>query len=283
MVLSVFLNWKGKNNSFPISLKVIEGGLTNINYSAEINGNKYFMRYVNNSKQLLDTSWDKEYEAITLVSSYGIAPKIISIEPSNQIIITEFIDGLPVNIKEVSSLNKICDLLHILHDSDIKFSTVQQPMDIIHLYIQNIKSIDAILPSIILDYMLPIMEHYNLPFHIAPCHLDLHQGNFLDDGEKLWLLDWEYAAMSNPLFDLTTLASVDQFSEKEMQKLLEIYLKKAPSPDQLKDFYFLRAVADLRWALWSYIQESISPIEAPYKEQGDGYLKNGLYYLSLIS
>ena len=62
-------------------------------------------------------------------------------------------------------------------------------------------------------------------------HNDLLAGNFIDDGRRLWLIDWDYAGFNSPLFDLANLASNNEFPEKLEQKLLEMYFEQTISAD----------------------------------------------------
>ncbi|MBI5273961.1 MAG: phosphotransferase [Chlamydiales bacterium] len=267
----------------PISLKSIEGGLTNINYVAEAAGDRYFVRCSSENKKWLDTSWKREYDAMLITSSYGISPAICLAAPQEHVLITTFIDAKTVNTKDPATLKKVCDLLYSLHHLDIRFPITQHPLDIINLYIENTKQIGIDLPRTVVETLLPAIKNYKsphaLPNQLTPCHLDLHKGNILDDGQKLWFIDWEYAAMSDPFFDLAIIASTDLFSVEETKQLLALYLKSDPTKGQLQHFYFLRSLADLRWALWSYIQSKTSPINAPFSMQGDQFLKQSIFYL----
>lgn len=115
---------------------------------------------------------------------------------------------------------------------------------------------------------------------LVPCHLDLKGDNLFDDGHRLWLIDWEYAGMSDPLFDLAMLAPTEDFSEAEIISVLEIYRSQSTSNDQLRLKQFT-ILANLRIALWCLIMAKISPLDCPYQEWAkDLFAKIDLQYQS---
>ena len=95
-------------------------------------------------------------------------------------------------------------------------------------------------------------------------HNDLLAGNFIDDGRRLWLIDWDYAGFNSPLFDLANLASNDEFPDKLEQELLEMYFEQTISADLLKRYFAMKSASLLREAMWSMVSEVHSTLDFDY-------------------
>ena len=89
--------------------------------------------------------------------------------------------------------------------------------------------------------------------------------NFLDDGSRLWVIDWEYAGFNTPLFDLGGLASNNNFSLKEEAYLLENYFEKKVGDETWQKYNALKCASLLREAMWSMVSELTSKIDFNYK------------------
>jgi thiamine kinase-like enzyme len=94
------------------------------------------------------------------------------------------------------------------------------------------------------------------------CHNDLLPANFIDEGGRLRLIDWEYAGAGDPFFDLGNLAVNLQLSEAQERTLLTAYLGAA-RPDDLRRLRLMRLASDLREAMWGFVQAGISKLHAP--------------------
>jgi thiamine kinase-like enzyme len=95
----------------------------------------------------------------------------------------------------------------------------------------------------------------------APCHNDLLTANFMHDGERLRILDWEYAGQGDPYFDLANLASNNDLDEAGEERLLEAYSGTPPRTDQLAALRLLRLMAAFWEAMWAVVQTAVSELE----------------------
>ena len=101
------------------------------------------------------------------------------------------------------------------------------------------------------------------PFRPALCHNDMMPANLIDDGKKLWLLDWEYAGAGHPLFDLAHASTVADLSPEQQRALLDAYPGRLPGA-AFAELQIFRVVALLRESLWSTIQTVASDIDFDY-------------------
>ena len=95
-------------------------------------------------------------------------------------------------------------------------------------------------------------------------HNDLLAGNFIDDGRRLWLIDWDYAGFNSPLFDLANLASNNEFLEILEQELLEMYFEQTIYADLWKRYFAMKCASLLREAMWSMVSEIHSTLDFDY-------------------
>lgn len=103
-------------------------------------------------------------------------------------------------------------------------------------------------------------------------HNDLLPGNFLHDGKRMWLIDWDYAGWGSPLFDLGGLAANIVLDAKQEAWLLEAYFGVAPDADLWRRYRAMKAAAALREAMWSMVQESHSKLDFDYRTYTAAYL-----------
>ena len=99
---------------------------------------------------------------------------------------------------------------------------------------------------------------------LDPCHNDLLAGNFLDDGENVFILDWEYAGMGNLFFDLGNLSAMNEFTSEDNEQLLNLYFEEVES-GHLAKLSLMRLASDLRESMWAQLQSGISTLDFDYK------------------
>lgn len=92
------------------------------------------------------------------------------------------------------------------------------------------------------------------PISLAPCHCDPLCENFLDDGKNMWIVDWEYSGMNDPLWDLGDLSVEARMNDEQENELLNAYFDKVPNPAQKGRVIIYKAMCDLLWTLWGLIQ-----------------------------
>ena len=253
----------------------MEGGLTNQNYRLLLHENSYFLRMGSSSIALLGITIDREYASNVAASKLGIAPNVILYVPEKKIMITEFIPSAKkIDLNHSETVARLADRIKTLHSSKISFPTLFSPYDCIRDYYQKALDLGVVVPESVKENLLPwieSLEKWTENSFNVPCHLDLHSGNLIDDGKNLWLIDWEYAAMSDPYFDLATLAATENFSDLQMEELLSYY-QENPTEREKQRLYLMRILADARWALWSYVQMKNSDVFFDYKKMGDDFL-----------
>lgn len=110
------------------------------------------------------------------------------------------------------------------------------------------------------------------PVEVVFAHNDLLAGNFIDDGARLWLVDWDYAGFNSPLFDLANLASNNEYPAEMESRLLAAYFGQPADAALARRFSALKCASLLRETLWSMVSEIHSTLDFDYVAYSDANL-----------
>jgi thiamine kinase-like enzyme len=252
----------------PFSIDRITGGLSNHNFKVCTSGQTYFARLCQ-ELPLLGVHRRNETVCHQAASLLGLAPEIVHHERG--LLITRFVEGRaldPAAMRHPAMLRRVAALLGQLHEGwdtvtgeVLYFSGFQT----VRTYAQTAAKLRAKLPSDINQILDDVtrLSRRVAPFRPVLCHNDMLPANLIDDGERLWLLDWEYAGAGHPLFDLAHVSTTNSLTLEQQSTLLAAYPGRLPmtAPAELQIF---RVVALLRESLWSTIQTVASDIEFDY-------------------
>jgi thiamine kinase-like enzyme len=259
--------WKGV-----VSLEPIDGGITNRNFVATDQGRKYFVR-MGNDIPLHGVMRFNELQASRAAAKVGLSPAVVHQVPG--ILILDFIEGKTLaeeDIRQDSYLQQIVPMLHTCHRELTK--NVRGPalifwvFHVIRDYLATLEDDDSrmrdVLPA--LKDKAAALERAVGSIDLVYGHNDLLAANFIDDGKRLWLIDWDYAGYNSPLFDLANLASNNGLSPEQELWLLDNYFNAA-APDATRHaFDAMKCASLLRETLWSMVSEIHSTIDFDFVE-----------------
>ena len=264
-----------KINSIPvwgddIVVKKLQGGITNQNFLV-INGDKkYVVRF---GEDIIEHLISRSNELISskAASKCGVGPEVIY--HSNGILVLNYIESKTLSEKDVrKQITKIIPLIKKIHNEIPKYIYGQSLIFWVFHVIRNyakflndnnskyIKILDALIIK------SEQMEKIASPFEIVFGHNDLLPANFLDDGSRIWVIDWEYAGYNSPLFDLGGLASNNNFNLEEEIFLLENYFEKKINDKLLLQYNSMKCASLLRETMWSMVSEISSKIDFNYSK-----------------
>ena len=252
--------WKNE-----IKIKAIKGGLTNQNFLVQENSKKFFVRLGDDMPEH-NISRSKELIASNAAAEIGLSPAVIY--NTKGVLILEYIEGAMLSTDSiVDKLESIISLIKKIHSEMSKklygHSVNFGAFDAIKRYAKFLKnhksSYTQLLPSLL--FQVDKLEINTSPYDIVFCHNDLIFTNFLDDEDRLWIVDWEYSGFNNPLFDLGDFASHCNFSENKEIFLLENYFEKKINEKLLLEFNSFKCAAILREAMWSMVAELTSKLD----------------------
>ena len=256
--------WKGK-----IDISSIKGGITNKNFLVTDGSKKYFVRIGDDIPEHL-VFRSNEVQASKAASKIGICPKLLFHKKSIQIF--NYIEGKTFGPEDIkNNLDTITKLIKKVHtkipDQLIGQSVIFWVFHVIKNYKNFLEEHQSSYMKILPDLLKKALklESISSPFEIVFSHNDLLPANFIQNQEKIWLIDWEYAGFNTPLFDLGGLASNNDFNENEEKHLLENYFEKKLSSELLIKYKAIKSASLLRETMWSMVSEITSNIEFDYK------------------
>lgn len=103
------------------------------------------------------------------------------------------------------------------------------------------------------------------PLPLAPCNNDLLAENFIDDGARLRLVDYEYSGNNDPCFELGNICNENDFAPEQVEQLCAAYFGQA-SDALVARMWLYYCMSNIGWVLWGSIQNSISAIEFDFWE-----------------
>ena len=276
------MGFENKIKSLPIwknleNIEPLEGGITNLNFLVSDSGSKSVVRLGSDIPEHLVY---RSNEIIVSEAAYqiGVSPKLIYNEPG--VLVLEFIESKTLEPKTVrENLNKIVPIIRKIHD-EIPNKLSGQPQIFWVFYVikyysnyllNNNSSHISLIPSLLKK--AEKLEKLSSPREIVFGHNDLLAANFLDDGSKIWVVDWEYGGFNDPLFDIGGLSSNNDLDENLENEVLEMYFKEKPSKDLIIKYNAMKTASLLRETMWSMVSEITSKIEFNYAEYTSDNLK----------
>ncbi|MHA7774271.1 phosphotransferase [Roseibium sp. M-1] len=257
--------WQGE-----VKVEPLVGGITNVNYVAEDQTGKYVVR-VGDDIPLHQIMRFNERSAARAAHAAGLSPAVVFAE--GRFTVLDFIEGRTLreeDIRHSDLLPRVLELVRACHQN--LPSHLRGPVLVFWVFhvirdygatlIERGSSHATLLPELL--EAGKELEEAAGPFDIVFGHNDLLASNFLDDGKRLWLIDYDYAGFNTPLFDLGGLASNNELSATQEDWMLETYFA-APVTDGLRRRYgAMKCASLLRETMWSMVSEITSTIDFDY-------------------
>ena len=239
------------------------GGLTNHSYRVEAGSDVFVLRIAGDNTALLGIDREREYACALAAAAAGVGAEVIAFLPQQAALLTRFIAGRVLSDAAPLAgdlLARVATALRRLHAGPAmpgSFS-VPQVINAYHaLAIRHGVRLPAELSRLLAEERL-LPRAAPLPADCRPCHNDLLAGNLIDDGRAVWIIDWEYAAMGDPFFDLGNFAEHHRLDALQEEALLQIYHGRAEQADLVR-LRSMRRLSSLREAMWAFAQAGISP------------------------
>jgi thiamine kinase-like enzyme len=260
------------------SMAPLKGGISNASFTVSDRTGTYVAR-VGEDYPAHHVFRDAELRASHAAAATGLSPAVVYSAPG--IMILNYIDARAYREEDVRANSARCvEMVKRCHTEMPKRITgpgaIFWVFHVLHDYAVTLKA-NAHRHTEDFPRWLAIaakLEEAQLPLPIVFGHHDLLPTNFLDDGQRLWLIDWEYAAFGTAMFDLANIASNSSFGRMEEEVLLETYFDRSPNEAMWRSFDAMKTASALREAAWSMISEIY--LNAP----GANYVEYAAEYLS---
>jgi len=245
-------------------LEPLTGGISNLSFTATDRSGKYVVR-ITRDFPFHHVFRDREVMSARAAHAAGFAPEVVHAEPG--LMVSRFVDGKVLGVEDVGAdIPRIAEFLRRFHrDMPAGISGAGFIFWVFHVnrdYIRQLRDVRAADWLAINDEL----EAAQLPLPIQFGHHDLLPANLIDDGKRLWLIDYEYAGFDTAMFDLANLSSNNNFTTEQSSDLLEAYFGDAPAEAMLRSHAAMEAASLLREALWSLI--SVHHLDRPGVDYG---------------
>jgi len=248
----------------------LTGGITNTNFIVDDQGERFVVR-VGDDIPIHGVMRFNEIAAARAAHAAGISPEIVY--SADGVFIMRFIEGRTLTepeVREQQNLERIIHLIQVCHNEIPKHfrgpALAFWPFHVCRSYILtardgNSRKMDALPRFLDLNEELQkTVAEIKLVFG----HNDLLAANFIDDGKRLWLLDWDYAGYNAAIFDLAGLSSNNELSGEQEDWILEAYYQQPITDKQRRRFAAMKCVSLLRETLWSIVSEIHSTLDFDY-------------------
>ncbi|MGO9488968.1 MAG: phosphotransferase [Solirubrobacteraceae bacterium] len=246
----------------------LEGGITNRNFRVSFGAAEYVVRLHGKDTTLLGISREAERLANEEAARLHIAPRVAGVFEGGMV--TRYVACAPLARDELAArVEEVARALRAFHDSGVRlparFCVPQLLSDYARIVAQRGGSTTG-------DYeqaqeiasriaaALPAPE-------TCPCHNDLLPGNLIRElnQDRIMIVDWEYAGMGHPCFDLGNLSVNNELDEATDERLLYAYHGAAPSPRQRATLKLMRVLSDVREAAWGAMQSRVSDLDFDFE------------------
>ena len=239
------------------------GGLTNRNFLVQSPDGRFVLRLAGEgTEQYIDRK--REQKNAQIAANVGVNAEIIHFDSSSGTMVTRFIEkAVTLDIdgfKDAAVLERTGRAFRRLHDSPEHFEGHFDLFEQIDQYLEVLTQLKAELPE---GYALvqesgeavrDALSRHTLPS--TPCHCDPMVENCIDDGNQVFVIDFEYAGNNDPMWDLGDLAVEGHFSTEQEHILLSAYFGHEPNPFDVGRMIMYKAMCDLLWTLWGVVQHA---------------------------
>lgn len=240
------------------------GGLTNLVYRVEIAGKALIVRIPGAGTEAYIDRTVELYNA-RIAAKAGVSANVLWADSKTGVMISTCITPSTTMTPDLFTTTKGAPAragaaLVRLHGCGKEFQFRFELFAMIDEYLDILSGKDTDLPDGYHDIVkaaAPVKHALDAnPAPLAPCHNDPLCENFLDDGTKMWIIDWEYSGMNDPLWDLGDLSVEAGLSPAQDMEMLRAYFGRKPSAAEQGRMVIYKAMCDLLWTLWGLIQHA---------------------------
>ena len=251
--------WPGQH----VEVEALGGGITNHNFKVNVDGEALVLRIGGKDTALLGIDRDHEHEAALMAARLGIGPEVVRF--SDGVLVTRFVEG------EVGRADPrtVGTILRRLHDAPAiagRFDSFR----VVEAYAAAASGRGGSLPDAFgpAHELARQIEALRATAPRVTCHNDLLAANFIYDGDRVWIVDWEYAGMGDPFFDLANFAVNNGLDAEGEAALLEAY-----GSADMRALTLMRFMSDFREAMWGVVQQAISELDFDFVAYADEHFE----------
>ena len=252
--------WPGRGARF----EILGGGITNHNLKVAVDGERFVLRVAGKDTNLLGIDRSVELAATRAAAELGVGPEVVAFVEPEGWLVTRFVDGAIPALEQMRGremLARVASALRAFHDGP-PIAGVFDSFRVVETYRQTARERDGPVPEVYewAHEIATRIEKRRFADAAVPCHNDLLNANFLDDGEHLRIVDWEYAGMGDRFFDLANFTINHELDAAQSETLLAAYFREVRSAD-IEALELMRFMSDFREAMWGVVQSAVSELD----------------------
>ena len=257
------------------------GGITNRNYRVHFGGDDYVVRLPGKDTNLLGIDREAERLATARAAELGIGPKVAAMLEDPACLVTCFVEGRQLTSEDLRAPDALAEVargLRSFHDSGLELPKRFHVQEVVRDYAEVTRSRGGALPDEFEESLARADEIVAAvaddPEHASrPNHDDLLAANFLQSSHGIVIVDWEYAGMGDPYFDLGNFSVNNELSDDDEESLLGAYFGEPATQRRRAGLNLFRFMSDLREAMWGVVQNSVSELDFDFTEYADKHFK----------
>jgi thiamine kinase-like enzyme len=247
-----------------IKIERLGGALTNACYKVTIGGAAYVLRLAREgTSDYIDRSAEEHNARVAAAA--GVNAEVVHFDARDGTMVTRFVEGVPMNagegfdrdpgapVRAARALKRVHSLGRVFRSRFDVFVEIEDYLGLLR------------------EGRTPLPEGYHeagrrakavrraleaSPAPLVPCHNDPWPGNLLDADGRVYLIDWEYSGMNDPVWDLADLSIEAGFDAEQDRAMVEAY-RGGPAPAALYSrLEVYKAMSDLHWAVWGFVQHA---------------------------
>jgi thiamine kinase-like enzyme len=247
-------------------LERITGGLTNVNVKVTLPDRAAIARISTDDSVLLAIDREAEHANSLAAAASGASPEVVCRAAAEGVMVVNWVEGRTlsaIDIRDDANLPRIARVCRLLHQGP-RFQGDFDMFEVQRRYLQIVTDRGFKLPAGYLD-LLPAFDSIRRALRVraaatVPCHNDLLAENFIDDGNRLWLVDFEYSGNNDACFELGNIAFESMLTAGQLAELVRLYYGR-PEPGKVARARLLGLASQYGWTLWAAIQDGVSTVD----------------------
>jgi thiamine kinase-like enzyme len=257
--------WPGRDVRFDL----LGGGITNHNVKVDLDAEPVVLRVAGKDTGLLGIDRSAELAATRAAAALGIGPEVVRFVEPEGWLVTRFVAGVipPLErMREPAMLERVAAALRLFHGG----APIPGSFDsfrVVEAYRETTMARGGTVPGEFTwaHELAGRIEQRRSGYEVVPCHNDLLNANFIDDGGRLCIVDWEYAGMGDRFFDLANFAINHELDADGRRALLVTYFGEA-RVEHSRALDLMRFMSDFREAMWGVVQSAVSELDFDFRE-----------------
>jgi thiamine kinase-like enzyme len=262
-----------------VTLVPLSGGITNRNFRVDVDpgypSERFVLRLGGNDTHLLGISREVEHAATVAAAGVGVGAEVLAFLRPEGYLVTRFIEGTPMadlDVHRPDVIARVADSVRRFHEGPA-IPGLFIPLRVCEAYralaeARGVRVPPEYGPAQAIGRRIELALIVS-PIELRPCHNDFLPGNLIDDGARMRIVDWEYAGMGDPFFDLGNFSINNDLTEDEDAAFLAAYDGVGgggtAAPERLARLALYRVVSDFREAMWGVLQQGISTLDFDFR------------------